>query len=523
MDPLARALQHLRCADLDAALEASLAAWARRPSPALASAIRSMSSRVPSGASHTLRGRTPDRQHSWLSLADRAAARDVPALLDTLLKVPPAWALERLERLLRFPADPRIDAWCVTVLEELEPHVPTTRKYLRRHLDLLDRLGDATLLPRIEALPQRWARDLWGGTAAWLREELQLRLVPLRARLAELDSDPGLADALRDALEPELAHTSDTLLSMIYADPARDDVRLVYADALLERGDPRGELILLQYRGGSGARVRQLLTEHGRQWLGPLSHVIRAGFEFERGFLSSCRVSLRRPGLLRELEGHPMWSTVRSLEGSARIGLHPVARSLRELTVEMSDATGREGLTEPWVELLETTERPLTKLVYRTYSHSLRELDLLSRCPALPQLQTLSLLDGHSDVISAILQAPVLARLETLCLAPYSLWHQGAPAIVAALQQAPVPTLQLQLHDSDPIKISLVRSGQRYEQLTATLGHERRAEEFLQVLDLLPHLRQVRVRIGQQPKPTVLDRISAALAERSLEEGRVTP
>jgi uncharacterized protein (TIGR02996 family) len=521
MDPLATALQHVRGADLDAALEASLVAWARRPTPALASAIRTLSSRLPSAPSHPLRGRTPDRQQAWLSLADRACARDVPVLLDTLLKVPPAWALERLERLLLFPSDPRVDSWCVSVLEELEPHVPTTRKYLRRHLDLLSRLADSTLLPRIEALPTRWARDLWGGTAAWLRQELQQRLVPLRARLAELDLQPGLDAMLRDALEPELARTGDTLLAMIQAHPERDDVRLVYADALLERGDPRGELIQLQYRGGSGARVRQLLSEHGRRWLGPLSQVIRAGFEFERGFLASCRVSLRRPGLLRELEGHPMWSTVRALEGSARIGLHPVARSLRELTVEMSDATGREGLAEPWIELLESTERPLTKLVYRTYSHSLRELDLLRRCPALPQLETLCVLDGHPDVVSALLDAPVLARLGTLSLAPYSLWHQGAPAIVAALQQAPVPTLQLQLHDSDPIKLSLVRGKERYEQLTAVIGHERRAEEFLQVLDLLPYLRQVRVRLGQRARPAVVDRLSAALAERSLQEAKI--
>src|SRR5688572_28351576 len=107
MDPLARALQHVRCAELDAALEASLVAWAQRPNPKLASAIRTLSSRLTSGLGHTLRGRTPDRQQAWLSLPEQAAARDVPILLETLLKVPPAWALERLERLLQFPADPR--------------------------------------------------------------------------------------------------------------------------------------------------------------------------------------------------------------------------------------------------------------------------------------------------------------------------------------------------------------------------------------------------------------------------------
>ena len=49
------------------------------------------------------------------------------------------------------------------------------------------------------------------------------------------------------------------LLAQIYANPDDDALRAVYADALLERGDPRGELITLQLertRAGAPAEAQ---------------------------------------------------------------------------------------------------------------------------------------------------------------------------------------------------------------------------------------------------------------------------
>jgi uncharacterized protein (TIGR02996 family) len=43
------------------------------------------------------------------------------------------------------------------------------------------------------------------------------------------------------------------LLGEIYASADDDDLRQVYADLLLERGDPRGELIALQYKERRGS------------------------------------------------------------------------------------------------------------------------------------------------------------------------------------------------------------------------------------------------------------------------------
>src|ERR1043165_6117004 len=83
------------------------------------------------------------------------------------------------------------------------------------------------------------------------------------------------------------------LLALVYAAPDDDGPRLVYADALLERGDPRGELIALQIARARGpisdearAREAELLADDARcaGWAQPLSAV--GSCRFERGFPS---------------------------------------------------------------------------------------------------------------------------------------------------------------------------------------------------------------------------------------------
>ena len=79
----------------------------------------------------------------------------------------------------------------------------------------------------------------------------------------------------------------DALYAAVHADPSDDGPRQVLADALLERGDPRGELIALQLARARGeptvaARETALLREHASEWAGELA---RAGtVVFERGF-----------------------------------------------------------------------------------------------------------------------------------------------------------------------------------------------------------------------------------------------
>lgn len=109
----------------------------------------------------------------------------------------------------------------------------------------------------------------------------------------------------------------DELLRSVYEDPDDDARRLVYADWLLERGDPRGEFIQLQFarRDGCGSRdsserERTLLQSHWRLWTGELVPFIRGrGLSFERGFVDSCSVAAKSA-----VPAFREWSTCRGLD-----------------------------------------------------------------------------------------------------------------------------------------------------------------------------------------------------------------
>src|SRR5688572_12656020 len=96
-----------------------------------------------------------------------------------------------------------------------------------------------------------------------------------------------------------MTHQEAFVQSILEA-PDDDDVRLIYADWLEERGDPRGEFIRLQielakYRTGQRPteltqRERALIQAHGREWAGPLAELARS-WTFHRGFID--QVTLR--------------------------------------------------------------------------------------------------------------------------------------------------------------------------------------------------------------------------------------
>ncbi len=130
--------------------------------------------------------------------------------------------------------------------------------------------------------------------------------------------------ALRAKAGP--ASSIEALIEQVKAAPADDAPRLVLADALTDRGDPRGEFIALQCArarmapGDQGAlllREQALLSEHSAKWLGALP----AGVEchFERGFVD--RIILAQTHSLAQLESLIAREPVRRLclgEGGLR-------------------------------------------------------------------------------------------------------------------------------------------------------------------------------------------------------------
>jgi uncharacterized protein (TIGR02996 family) len=85
----------------------------------------------------------------------------------------------------------------------------------------------------------------------------------------------------------------------IAASPDDEAAYLVYADWLQQRGDPRGELIVLQHRGQDDA-ARGLLQRHAEHFYGGLSaRPSLLDVTWHLGFFRACRFSLdddRGPG-----------------------------------------------------------------------------------------------------------------------------------------------------------------------------------------------------------------------------------
>jgi uncharacterized protein (TIGR02996 family) len=135
-------------------------------------------------------------------------------------------------------------------------------------------------------------------------------------------------------------------LAAIFAEPQVDEHRRVYADWLSERGDSRGEFILLQlmeHDGGatklSGERARQLIRMHAKAWLGPLDHVLdRKRLVFERGFpiRGCCKPGLRKP---ERYFNEPGWASFEHLRDPP-LGLlrQPSVSSLRSISLHRDQA-----------------------------------------------------------------------------------------------------------------------------------------------------------------------------------------
>jgi uncharacterized protein (TIGR02996 family) len=135
----------------------------------------------------------------------------------------------------------------------------------------------------------------------------------------------------------------EDLLAAVYANPADDGARQVYGDALLEAGDPRGELIALQFKKKlkleEKKRVRELLKQHAEGWLGDLAPLFwRNSVVFARGFLAAGHLTQGPTPLMLAAPQDAAWSTVERLvctfaQWGAMCGIlrSPHMRSLRVL------------------------------------------------------------------------------------------------------------------------------------------------------------------------------------------------
>lgn len=276
----------------------------------------------------------------------------------------------------------------------------------------------------------------------------------------------------------------EDLLAAVLADPADDALRQVYADRLIEIGDPRGELINLQYARLAGrlseadaGREQELLAAHAIHWLGPLGVVVRQGFEIEKGFLRSCVVpDHRRAYNVERVAGHPLWATVEQFGGPPQIFLHQVMRSLRSVT----PAGG-------FVELCAgDVERPIVRLDAGYLRIESLDAHAIGLATALPRLAELTYRGHTQAALRFLLAAPVADRLEQLTVV---VGDGLRPSLAEWLHDASRARIPVIILDASrwytSVRYELRRQQNTYDELGLTI--DRRIEVHM-VTQIIAHL-----------------------------------
>lgn len=129
----------------------------------------------------------------------------------------------------------------------------------------------------------------------------------------------------------------DDFLLEISARPGDLTLRAVFADWLLERGDPRGEFIVLQLKDNPSPaerkRERELYLLHAWSWLPHALRelVVQGTHQFRQGVLAGCRIADASAAKIGAARLDPQWATVKAL-GNAPYELIDQCPSLEALT-----------------------------------------------------------------------------------------------------------------------------------------------------------------------------------------------
>jgi uncharacterized protein (TIGR02996 family) len=398
--------------DDDAAgLEALIEVWRRTRHPRPAALADRLGARLgqahePLGAS----GSRADRERWW-----EVHARMDPVDLPRLAAAARGGSQDEVG--LRVAAlaergDPRFAASMLRLLEDPPYAGVRSRGLLTQILDAIRAAGDRRVVPMARDLAARFPGIVPSSTGGWTSERLEAVAAALEAlpeprmdpedeqHCARWDDDPVALTAgegpppAYSASEPQGARTLASLLGRVYASPEADEPRLVYADLLLEQGDPRGHFIALQVRRAAGhdtpadRGLEQALTHDPARlanWSHPLGNA--GACRFERGFVA--HVDLYRT-LPERLIGDAAWSTVVAVSGLEKVSLKR-ARAL----LEAPSARGIRSVSTP-------PGRALLRLCDRTWGFralQIGEPDPLraTMYDAFPELRSLGLASGAVD------------------------------------------------------------------------------------------------------------------------------
>lgn len=454
VSPLAVARAGIEDGRHEEALAALLQSWRETRAPEVAALVETLGAALgarlaPTGAQpfSDPKAKQRDRLAAWIEAARARRPAILSSLLANLIDGKSGEALQRLEALAGWDADPRVASTLAALVEKPPFQAGSTRPFWTRAFQTLREHADPRARARLAAMEGKFLATLGGAASmAAVLEGMARRAV------ADLDEQlPGLTRALDDgeraavaAIEAALAaapvapQTSKSraaatiaeLYAVVYANPDDDGARQVLADALQEIGDPRGELIALQLSGPASAdpkREKALYKKHVKEWLGAAGKILKQdSIVFERGFLAEGVIHPRSNGDARNAVGAPEWSTARRLRVNDGVPAfppiefetHPVLRGLR-----LFDNVSYRGAT---AIVTDGVERPLEVLrVARRYNDGLGQgvgaalppelVRAFFEAPALPRLRVLGLGGALApETLQAITEAPLLDRLEEL-------------------------------------------------------------------------------------------------------------
>jgi uncharacterized protein (TIGR02996 family) len=259
-------------------LEEALVAFAAHRSSELTRVIEVLGTAALGGFVTPAAKSNTEFQRAWCELAVEPARR--------------TWCLEMLSE--RLPPKAK-QAALIERLDVLRDVAPDPR-IARAAIVLLGRNLTFVYGPVYDELAQiviRHGDDTTGSTpqlATILRAASAQRMLASSSLPVPTPLDPEVAARWATVAPPPQRDAAE-LYDAVYAALDTDEPRTVLADALQERGDPRGELIALQLLAVRGEatevvreRERELLRKHGKTWLGELRKItLRA--ELRRGFL----------------------------------------------------------------------------------------------------------------------------------------------------------------------------------------------------------------------------------------------
>jgi uncharacterized protein (TIGR02996 family) len=264
----------------------------------------------------------------------------------------------------------------------------------------------------------------------------------------------------------------EAFLQVIAERPDADAPRLMYADWLEERGDPRGEFIRVQCalarmgpddprRPELKARERVLLADHQGQWVAPLRGIVY-GWLFRRGFVEAIRARgqtfleqaerlfalapVQQAWLsdanwcVPDLAGSRYLAQLRALSldanGIGDAGVRALAESPHASRLTALDLAGNQ-VSDAGVQHLANSSHLGGLLSLRLSMNHVRDegAQALAATRCLVRLETLNLFENRIGDAGAfaLARSPRLTRLDTLYLGGNSISDDAIPLLRARL------------------------------------------------------------------------------------------